>query len=297
MLPSHDRFGYTGFRNRPRFTWPGGRRLAVYVALNIEHFPYGVQCGVDLDRKTEPWSQRSWLWREYGNRVGAWRLADLFDELQMPVGVIVNTENYDHSPDLMAAYRRRGDEMIGHGRSNAERQIEMSEADERTMVNEVTVKMRADDGAPPEGWLSPYLTPSLVTSDLLAEAGYRYILDWGICDEQPFWVKTRTRPLLAVPYAIELNDQPNVVYRHATPAQYADMLVDNFDEMRRHSDDHAVVFSISVHSFIMGQPFRISHLRRALRHMMAQPEQVWICQPREIARHYAALPVEQQLQP
>ena len=116
MLPSHDRFGYRGFANRPRFTWPGGRQLAVYVALNIEHFPYGVQCGVDLDRKTEPWSQRSWLWREYGNRVGAWRLADLFDELQMPVGVIVNTENYDHSPDLMAAYRRRGDEMIGHGR-------------------------------------------------------------------------------------------------------------------------------------------------------------------------------------
>ena len=204
MLKTHGRFDCSPFNLRPKFTWPDGRRLAVYLALNIEHFPYGEPVGVDLDRQTLPWSQRSWLWREYGNRVGGWRLVDLFDELKIPVSVIVNTENYDHCPDLMAAYRRRGDEMIGHGRSNAERQIEMSEADERVMVNEVTAKMTRDDGVKPEGWMSPYLTPSLVTTDLVAEAGYKYIMDWGICDEQPFWVRTRTQPILAVPYPIEI---------------------------------------------------------------------------------------------
>ena len=73
MLPSHDRFQYSGIKSRPKFNWPDNKRLALYIAVNIEHFPYGVQCGVDLDRQTQPWSQRSWLWREYGNRVGAWR--------------------------------------------------------------------------------------------------------------------------------------------------------------------------------------------------------------------------------
>ena len=68
MLPSHNRFKYSAIKQRPVFDWPGNKRLAVYIAVNIEHFPYGVQCGVDLDRRTEPWSQRSWLWREYGNR-------------------------------------------------------------------------------------------------------------------------------------------------------------------------------------------------------------------------------------
>ncbi|MDH5535810.1 MAG: polysaccharide deacetylase, partial [Betaproteobacteria bacterium] len=94
MLPSHNRFRYSGIDTRPQYTWPGGKRLALYVALNVEHFPFGVAGGIDLDRETKPWSQRSWLWREYGNRVGGWRLARLFDDLGMNVGVIANAANY-----------------------------------------------------------------------------------------------------------------------------------------------------------------------------------------------------------
>ena len=156
MLPSHDRFKYSGIKSRPKFAWPDNKRLAVYIAVNIEHFPYGVQCGVDLDRQTQPWSQRSWLWREYGNRIGEWRLIELFDELKLNVGVIVNTENYEHCPDLIQAHRDRGDEMIAHGRSNAERQIEMDERTEKKMIDEVTASMKKADGKRPQGWLSPY---------------------------------------------------------------------------------------------------------------------------------------------
>ena len=295
MLPSHNRFKYSGIRQRPKYSWPAGKRLAVYVAVNIEHFPYGVQCGVDLDRQTQPWSQRSWLWREYGNRVGEWRLIDLFDELELPAGVIVNTENYLHCPELIAAHRARGDEMIAHGRSNAERQIEMTEDVEQAMVQEVTAYMAQADGIRPAGWLSPYLTPSLITTDLLVEAGYSYLLDWGICDEQPFWVASRSGPILSVPYPIELNDQPTVVYRHSSAADYADMIVDNFDEMLRKSQDTPLVYVISLHSFIMGQPFRLARLRRALQHIVGFRDQTWLTLPGEIARYYRALPRELQL--
>lgn len=294
MLKTHGRFDYSAIRLRPDYSWPDGRRLAVYIAVNIEHFPFGEPVGVDLDRETRPWSQRSWLWREYGNRVGGWRLVDLFDELKFPAGVIANTENYEHCPELIAAHRRRGDEMIGHGRSNAERQIEMSEEQERRMITEVTETMTRMDGVKPQGWLSPYLTPSLNTTDLLVEAGYRYVLDWGICDEQPFWVKARQGRILAVPYPIELNDQPAIVFRRHTAAEYADMLVDNFDEMLRKSRDMPLVFAISIHTFIMGQPFRITHLRRALAHIRRHSSEVWITLPGAIARHYRSLAVEGQ---
>ena len=295
MLPSHNRFKYSAIKKRPVFSWPGDKRLAVYIAVNIEHFPYGVQCGVDLDRQTQPWSQRSWLWREYGNRIGEWRLIDLFDELELNVGVIVNTENYGHCPELVAAHRARGDEMIGHGRSNAERQIEMAEDAERVMIDEVTALMEKADGVRPRGWLSPYLTPSNVTSDLLAEAGYSYVLDWGICDEQPFWVDTRTRPILSVPYPIELNDQPAIAYRHNSASEYCDMIVENFDEMLRRSADARLVSVISLHSFIMGQPFRLARLRKALQHILSHRDQVWMTLPGQVASHYTALPTEQQL--
>ncbi len=295
MLPSHNRFKYSGIKQRPVYSWPGGKRLAFYVAVNIEHFPYGVQCGVDLDRQTQPWSQRSWLWREYGNRIGEWRLIDLFDELDLSVGVIVNTENYEHCPELIAAHRDRGDEMIAHGRSNAERQIEMSEDNERSMIEEVTAQMAKADGKRPEGWLSPYLTPSAVTSDLLSEAGYKYVLDWGICDEQPFWLDTRHQPLLSVPYPIELNDQPAIAYRHNSAAEYCDMIVENFDEMLRCSVEAPLVCVISLHSFIMGQPFRLARLRKALQHIISHKDQVWMTLPGEVARHYRELPTELQL--
>ena len=180
MLKNHNRFSYSGISTRKSFEWPGGKRIAFYIALNIEHFPFGEGGGIDLDRETKPWSQRSWLWREYGNRVGGWRLADLLDDLELNVGVIVNAANYSHSPELLDRYRKRGDEMIGHGISNGNaRPIDMSFEEETKMVAEVTEIMLKADGKRPTGWLSPYLTPSQKTPDILCAAGYEYLLDWG----------------------------------------------------------------------------------------------------------------------
>lgn len=288
-------FPYSPIKLRPRYDWPQGKRLAVYVAVNIEHFPFGVQAGPDLDRPTQPWAQRSWLWREYGNRVGAWRLLDLFDELGLRIGVISNTANYAHCPQLLEAHQRRGDEFIGHGRSQAERPIEMPIEQERAMIDEVTAALTRYNGARPEGWLTPYLTPSDHTTDLLVEAGYGYTLDWGICDEQPFWVRSASGPILAIPYPIELNDQPAVVFRRNTGVEYADMLVDAFDEMLANSAEMPLVFAISIHTFIMGQPFRLAQFRQALKHMLGEANRIWFTTPGEIARYYRTLPRDAQL--
>lgn len=296
MLKDPDGFSYSALPHRPDYAWHGGRRLALYVTINVEHFPFGEPGGPDLDRPTQPWSQRSWLWREYGNRVGAWRLMDMLDELKLPCGVIANTAIYDHCPQILEAHRKRGDELISHGRSQVERQIEMSVEQERSMIREVAEIMTRQNGTRPVGWMSPYLTPSLNTTELLAEAGYTYCMDWGLCDEQPFWVKTRSHPILAMPYPIELNDQPAVVYRRNTAAEYAEMLVDSFDEMLKRSEDAPLVLAISIHTFILGQPHRLSRFRRALQHMLMHADAIWFTRPQDIAAYYAALPREVQLQ-
>jgi peptidoglycan/xylan/chitin deacetylase (PgdA/CDA1 family) len=214
-----------------------------------------------------------------------------------PVGVIANTAIYDHCPEVLEAHVKRGDELIAHGRNQVERQIEMTIEQEREMVQEVTRTFTERNGVKPVGWMSPYLTPSDHTTDLLAESGYQYCMDWGLCDEQPFHVKAATGSVLAMPYPIELNDQPAVVYRGNTGADYAEMLVDNFDELLRSSKDTSLVFAISIHTFVVGQPYRLARLRRALQHMLSHRDDIWVAMPKDIAAHYSALPADRQLHP
>ena len=294
-LPSLGRFRYSGLRDRPVYDWPNGARVAVHVALNVEHFIFG-EGGVDLDRPTPPPNHRSYLWREYGNRVGIWRLLDLFDEFGIPVGVIANSAAYEHCPEALAAFRERGDEVIGHGITNSKKPADMTEDEEAAMIRTATETITRHEGRPPAGWLSPYITPSPVTPDLLKEAGYRYLLDWGICDDQPFWSRTRSGPLLAVPYPLELNDQPAIVFRRDTAAQFCDALIDQFEEHLRSASRYPSVCAISLHHFIMGQPSRLRHLRRAFEHITAAREHIWLTTPGAIAEHYCGLPAELQIE-
>lgn len=292
--PDFKRISFSAIGSRPDFCWPGGKRLACYLALNLEHFIYG-EGGVDLDRTSPPPNLRSYLWREYGNRVGVWRLLDLFDDLSFPLGVIANTAVYDHAPEILAAHRARGDEIIGHGITNSKPLAAMDEAEERQLVQDVTARLTKEEGKPPQGWLSPYLAPSERTPDLLAEYGYDYTLDFGMMDDQPFWCETTPsnkdtpEPMLCLPYPIEMNDQPAMVFRRDTPDQFFSAAIDQFDEMRRTSSTYPQVFVLSLHSFIAGQPHRLKHLRRLLEHIQTHEKDVWITKPGEVARHYRQL--------
>ena len=122
MLPSHGRFEYSPITGRDDFSWPGGRRLAVYVAVCLEHFAYGEGgLGLPYSPGIPHPNTYNWAWREYGNRVGVWRLLELFDRLHLPVSLLLNSEVYDHCPEVVAAFRQRGDEVLGHGRELARR--------------------------------------------------------------------------------------------------------------------------------------------------------------------------------
>ena len=288
MLPSHDRFAYSPITARPDFSWPDGKRLAVYVALCVEHFSYGSGLGLAYSPGLSHPNSYNWGWREYGNRVGGWRLIELFEEYGLPLTVLLNSACYDHCPELVAAHRRRGDEIVAHGRTNSEHQNGMDEATERALIAEVTARIRKEEGAPPAGWMSPGAHPSARTEDLLAGTGYGYTLDWPI-DDQPVWMETAGGPLLAMPYPHEVNDVPMVVLHDGTATAFADMAIDNLEEMLAQSERQPLVYGITIHSFIVGQPFRIRQFRRVMEALARHRDSIWFTTAGACAQHYATL--------
>ncbi|MCK2057099.1 polysaccharide deacetylase family protein [Methylobacterium sp. 37f] len=274
--PHHGRYAYSALPNRPVYDWPGGKRLAVYLALNLEGFDFGGGLGAELAPGGPQPDVLNYAWRDWGNRIGAWRIKDTLDGLGMPASVLVNSRLYADCPGLIEAFRARGDEIVGHGRTNAERQGDRVEADERALIAEATAILTAQEGHAPRGWLGPWISQSRLTPDLLAEAGYRYLLDW--ChDDQPTWFATRNGGrILAVPYPQELNDIPAIVARKETGQQFADALVEAFDEMLEQSRTAPLVMGIALHPYIVGQPHRLRPLRRALAHIAARREEIWL---------------------
>ncbi|MDF1486328.1 polysaccharide deacetylase family protein [Ramlibacter sp. H39-3-26] len=288
---AHGRFGYQPIHRRPGYAWPGGARLAVYLGFNVEHFAFGEGLGAALGSATPQPDVLNYTWREYGNRVGVWRCLELFDGLGLPTGALVNTALYGHCPEVVDALAARGDELIAHGHTNAERQGDWDEARERALIAACRDRIAQHTGQPPAGWLSPWISESRATPDLLAEEGYRYTLNW--ChDDQPVRMRTRGgQPLWSVPYPQELNDIPMIVARQMDAKDFCQMVVDNFDEMLDQSARQPLVMGIALHPYIVGQPYRLRHLRRALEHIAAQRDagRIWFTTPGAICAHVDAL--------
>ena len=287
-LPTHGRYDYSPITQRAVYDWPAGRRLAVYVGLNLEHFGFGEGLGADLAPGGPQPDVLNFAWRDYGNRVGAWRMLELFDQLRWPCSVLLNSAIYDYAPQLAAAFRARGDEIVGHGVSNSERQGTLDEKGECALIAAATAAITRHEGKPPAGWLGPWISESRVTPDLLQEAGYRYLLDWCM-DDQPIWFRTRRGRILALPYPQELNDIPMIVGRKLGGDAFADMINDNFDEMLLQSRAQPLVMGIALHPYLLGQPYRLRHLRRALQHIADHRDDIWITTAGAIAAHASAL--------
>lgn len=289
-LPSHDRFDYVPLPERKTYEWPNGTRLAFTLNNNIEHFAFRAGLGGDQAVPGSPaQNQRNWAWREYGNRVGIWYYFDTLDEYGLPGSHNVNSALLDAYPAIGARMRARGDEFVGHSRTNSERQDVMWEEDEARLIAECTEVLTRHAGVRPTGWLGAWLAQGGVTLDLLKEDGYDYVMDWP-ADDQPFWMRTRSGPILSVPYTIELNDVPVMITRQQSVDAFEKMMIDHFDEMLRLSAKYPLVCSIVCHPFVIAQPFRLAALRRALDHIMKRRDEIWVTTPGEIAKYCMSLP-------
>lgn len=276
-----DRWSVSAVPERPTGTWPNGARLAVVVCVGVESYRFGEGATEDVLPGVPAPDLVNAAWRDYGNRVGAFRLLDRLASLGIPPTVLLNTDAYDTAPAVLTAARAAGAEIVGHGRSNSDSLAGMTPAAERAYLAEVAGRIRAEEGAGPGGWSSPWLTHTPATIDLLAATGYRYLLDLRL-DDQPVWLRTNGDPLLAIPYNAEINDSTTMIGRQASATEFAGMIEAEFAELLDAAADRPLVMSVVLHSFISGVPFRLHAVGAALATIATAGDAVWLTTPAAI---------------
>src|SRR5271154_2010321 len=148
-LSGHGRYGYSALPTRPVYDWPGGKRLAVYLGLNLETFAFGEGLGARLAPAAGEPDVLNFAWRDYGNRVGAWRMLQLLHELQLPSCAVVNAAVFNYCPELPLAFQARGDEIVAHGYTNSDRQGALDEAAEAALIADSTAMVARHIGKAP----------------------------------------------------------------------------------------------------------------------------------------------------
>jgi allantoinase len=278
-------YEHSSIARRPRLELPGGARVAFWVGLNVEHFRFGAPA-LSLAPFTaqlvpDPLNHG---WRDYGVRVGVWRLMEIFDALEVPVSAIVNADVCIDYPEIVEEGLRRRWAIVAHGRDNSTWQAGLEEAEERDQIAGVLATWDRGFGVRPKGWLGPVLTATMRTYDLLSEAGFTYVLDWAN-DDQPYDLRVRTNRLISIPYASEVNDIPIFHLRNQTGEDFCRALIDQFDVLYEEGARTGRVMGIGLHTFLVGQPFRSRYLARALEHVRKH-DQVWLATSDQIADWY-----------
>jgi peptidoglycan/xylan/chitin deacetylase (PgdA/CDA1 family) len=210
----------------------------------------------------------NWAWHEYGNRVGFWRMLDALDHAQVRAVLAINGSAIARYGAIVEAARERRWEFIGHGFTQKNMQ---KVADERADIRNTAAAIRAAIGRNPRGWLGPGLTETWETPDLLVEEGYEYVCDW-VLDDQPVELRTRTRPIVGIPYTQECNDVAMILIQHHKAAEYYDRAVDQFEQLYSDAAHSARIMALVVHPYIMGAPHRLKYFRNALLYMRERPD-------------------------
>lgn len=222
--------------------------------------------------------------RDYGPRVGIWRMMDVLDKHSLRATVALNSDVCRLYPEIIKAGVERNWEWMGHGVTNSERLAGMDEQRERQTIQDVVATITASTGAAPSGWLGPGLTETFNTPDLLAEAGITYVADWT-ADDQPFPMRVKTGRLISVPYSQELNDIPIFMRKGHTPEQFYQLICDQFDVLYEEGERSGRVMALALHPFLTGHPFRARWFDKALSYITGH-DRVWLTTGGEIARWY-----------
>jgi peptidoglycan/xylan/chitin deacetylase (PgdA/CDA1 family) len=267
----HGRFKYSAIAQRPKLQLPNGARVAVWVIPNIEHFHYD-KPAMSMTPMTMGFKPDvlNYAWRDYGVRVGVWRVMEIMERQGFPATAALNSEVCVHYPQIIQEGNRLGWEWMAHGPTNSMLFTGMPEDAERPIITGVLDAIAQHTGKRSRGWLGPALTETENTLDILAEAGIDYVADW--CnDEQPYRMKTRSRPIIAMPYTLEVGDIPVFLQHGGSGEDFYRMITDQFDMMYEEGASQYRVLAIALHPFIVGHAFRAKHLERALTCASATP--------------------------
>jgi allantoinase len=271
----HGYFDYTAIVDRPPLKWPNGAHVAVWVVPNIEHYTLEL-----IGRKADV---RNLSHREYGLRVGIWRVVDVLGEFGVRGTVALNSAVCRYYPRVVEAVIELDWELMAHGVTNSLGNHDFEPDDERQMIEASVSEIGRFQSKPPRGWLAPGLSETLYSLDFLRAAGIDYVCDW-INDDQPYRMRNG---LYSMPYTIELNDRPLFREPWIAPHEYARMICDSFDVLYREGERHGRVMCIALHPHIIGQPNKIGALRSALSHITAH-DKVWLTTGSEIIDAFKA---------
>jgi peptidoglycan/xylan/chitin deacetylase (PgdA/CDA1 family) len=277
-------FPYSPIIRRPRLAWPNGARIALWVIPNIEFFsleerPGGYGAGGKIPDVV------MWSDRDYGNRVGVWRLMEVLDRYGIRGSVALNSLLCDHHPVIIEEGNKRKWEWMGHNESNTRRLNEAPPGEEAQIIKRTFATIERASGARPQGWLSSGLQETWDSLDLLAAEGCRYVCDW--CnDDQPYMMHLDGgRSLVSVPYPQQTNDKPAYERMYVSPPEFRDMICRTFDVLYREGAESGRVLPIALHPYISGMPHRIGALDAALEYI-CRHEGVWRVTGAEIAEFY-----------
>ena len=282
-------FPYVPINRRPKWKWPNGARVALWVAPNLEFFPLKVPLA------GQPWQKaseqkaptvRAWGQRDYGNRIGIFRIMDVLSKYGIRATASLNADLCDHHPQIVEDAVRLGWEFMGHNRTNATWLNAIPPEEERELIRYCTERLRQATGRKPAGWLSSGIVETWNTLDHLTAEGYLYVTDW-VNDDQPYRMSVNGKPIVYLPYSYEINDNAQILQRHASSDVFELMIKRTFDVLYREGQESARVMAICLHPFLTGVPHRIGGLDSALKYICAH-EDVWLATGEEIVRAYLA---------
>ena len=283
----HDRYDWSMLTDRKDVNWPNGKKLALWVNVSLQFFPLD-QKGVPVKPQggmIMPYPDlRHYSLRDYGNRVGIYRLLKAFDKYGVKSTYAVNAELAKRVPYLMAALKERGVEMLGHG-WNMDTIHHNNMEDEAGIISESLEVLSRYSSQEITGWLSPGRFESDKTPEYLADAGIKYFCDW-VNDDMPYNFRTDNGPLLAMPLSKELEDQFVLLSNLHSESSYGDQIKDAADMLITEAyEQGGRMLALSLHPWMMGQPHRIKVLEDILDYLMSK-EEVWSASANEILEHW-----------
>ena len=281
-------YRYWPYKDRPKLAWPGGRRLALWVAPNIEF--YELRPPANPARKAWPNPQpdiANYAYRDHGNRVGNWRLMEAMARHGVPGSVSLSVAMCDHFPDLIEAANDLGWEFFSHGIYNTRYSYGMSEDQERAVIRDSVRTVRDATGQRIAGYLAPALTHTTRTLELIAEEGFSYTCDL-FQDDQPQPIRTRAGRLISMPYSLEVNDHYTLGVFGQTAEQYVDVLKRQMDQLLEEGGESGTVMCVPLHAYLIGRAHRMGAFEGFLAHVASLRDDVWITRGRDIAEHYLA---------
>ncbi len=284
-----NRYDDTFIHERTPYRWPGDMTLAVWIAPNVEVWDYDSPEGQGVTpntRKIVP-DVVNYAWREYGLRVGLWRIADVLDAAGVKATVALNSLVCQHYPKAIEEMKKRGWEFMGHGTTNSESLAGLGQEKERETIGTILRTIERSTGVKPRGWLGSGLAETYDTLDILAEEGVVYCGDWNN-DDQPYPMRVKAGTLFSIPYCMEINDIPLYQRKGYTGEQYYRSVIDQFETLYAESEKQPRVMGVPLHPMISGQPLRIKYLARAIAEMKSH-ERVWFATGAEIIDAYRRL--------